>query len=66
MHAKHHGLLRHSVYHRPNGWDYIPPGRKVPCGEACMWGDYHIREAARHLQRIIRNEKDYTFFGCLK
>ena len=49
----HQGLLLHSVYHRPNGWDYIPPGRKVPCGESSMWGDYHLRRgrppsAARH------------------
>jgi len=62
----HQGLLLHSVYHRPNGWDYIHPGQKVPCGEACMWGDYHLREAALYLQRIIRGEKHYTFFGCLK
>ena len=62
----HHGLLLHTVYHRPNGWDHIPAGRKIPCGEACMWGDYHLREAALHLQRIIRGEKYYTFFGCLK
>ena len=63
---KHQGLLLHSVYHRPNGWDYVPPGRKIPCGEACLWGDYHLREAALYLQRIIRNEKYLTFFGCLK
>jgi len=62
----HQGLLLHTVYHRPNGWDYIPPGQKVPCGEACMWGDYHLREAALTLQRIIQGEKYYTFFGCLK
>jgi unsaturated chondroitin disaccharide hydrolase len=62
----HQGLLLHSVYHRPNGWDHIPPGRKVPCGEACMWGDYHLREAALYLHRIIKGEKYYTFFGCLK
>jgi unsaturated chondroitin disaccharide hydrolase len=62
----HHGLLLHTVYHRPNGWDHIPAGRKIPCGEACMWGDYHLREAALHLQRVIRGEKYYTFFGCLK
>lgn len=61
----HHGLLLHSVYHRPNGWDHIPAGRKVPCGEACMWGDYHLREAALYLQRVNRNERYYTFFGCL-
>jgi hypothetical protein len=63
--ANHQGLLLHSVYHRPNGWDYIPPGRKVPCGEACMWGDYHLREAALHLQRVIKGGKYHTFFGCL-
>jgi hypothetical protein len=59
---KHQGLLLHSVYHRPNGWDHIPKGRKVPCGEACMWGDYHARELALLLQRIA-DGKDYTFFG---
>ena len=63
---KHQGLLLHTIYHQPNGWDYVPEGRKVACGEACMWGDYHIREAALHLQRMIRDEKYYTFFGCLK
>ncbi len=63
---KHQGLLLHTIYHRPNGWDYIPPGRKVPCGEACMWGDYHLREAALLLQRILENKPYYTFFGCLK
>jgi hypothetical protein len=31
---EHQGLLLHSVYHRPNGWDHIPPGRKIPCGES--------------------------------
>ncbi|HVU25731.1 MAG TPA: glycosyl hydrolase [Opitutus sp.] len=64
--TKHHqGLLLHTVYHRPNGWDHIPAGRKVPCGEACMWGDYHLREAALHLQRLIRHEPYLTFFACL-
>lgn len=29
----HHGLLLHSVYHQPNGWDYVPPGKQVPHGE---------------------------------
>jgi len=62
----HQGLLLHTIYHRPNGWDYTPPGRKVPCGEACMWGDYHLREAALTLQRIIEGKPYYTFFGCLK
>ena len=61
----HQGLLLHTVYHRPNGWDHIPAGRKIPCGEACMWGDYHLREAALYLQRIIGGETYLTFFGCL-
>ena len=60
---QHHGLLLHSLYHRPNGWDYIPPGSKIPYGESSMWGDYHIREAALYLQRIINNETYYTFFN---
>jgi unsaturated chondroitin disaccharide hydrolase len=47
----HEGLLLHSVYHRPNGWDHVPPGRKVPCGESSMWGDYHARELALIVQR---------------
>lgn len=28
-----------------------------------MWGDYHAREVALYLQRIIRNEPYYTFFN---
>jgi hypothetical protein len=63
---QHQGLLLHTVYHRPNGWDHIPAGKKVPCGEACMWGDYHLREAALYLQRVIEGKQYYTFFGCLK
>lgn len=59
----HEGLLLHSVYHRPNGWDHVPPGAKVPQGEAVMWGDYHVREAALYVQRLDRGEPYYTFFG---
>ena len=62
---EHQGLLLHTVYHRPNGWDHIPAGRKVPCGEACMWGDYHVREAALYLQRILEGKTYYSFFGGL-
>jgi hypothetical protein len=58
---KHQGLLLHSVYHRPNGWDHVPPGRKVPCGEASMWGDYHAVELALLIQRLAAG-KYYTFF----
>ena len=62
--AGHEGLLLHSVYHRPNGWDHVPAGRKVPCGAACMWGDYHLREAALHVGRIAEDKPYLTFFGC--
>ncbi len=60
---KHEGLLLHTVYHQPNGWDHVPPGRKVPVGEACMWGDYHLREAALYVGRLAKDEPYYTFFG---
>jgi unsaturated chondroitin disaccharide hydrolase len=60
----HQGLLHHSVYHRPNGWDHIPEGRKVPCGESSMWGDYHVREAALYVQRIADSQPYLTFFGA--
>lgn len=62
---KHQGLLLHSVYHRPNGWDYIPEGSKIPNGESSMWGDYHAREVGLYLQRLINNETYYTFFNIL-
>ena len=58
----HHGLLLHSIYHHPNGWDFIPAGSEIANGESSMWGDYHFREAAIYLQRIINKEKYYSFF----
>ena len=60
--AKHQGLLLHSVYHRPNGWDYVPKGRRIPCGESSMWGDYHARELALLIRRMARDEPYYAFF----
>jgi unsaturated chondroitin disaccharide hydrolase len=63
--SKHQGLLLHSVYHRPNGWDYMPQGSKIPNGESGMWGDYHAREVGLYLQRLINNETYYTFFNIL-
>jgi hypothetical protein len=60
---KHQGLLLHSVYHRPNGWDYMAPGQEVPNGESSMWGDYHARELALLLLRETRAEPHLTFFG---
>src|SRR5439155_4183280 len=60
--AAHEGLLLHSVYHRPNGWDRVPPGRKVPCGESSMWGDYHARELALLILREAESGAYLTFF----
>lgn len=61
--ASHHGLLLHSVYHQPNAWDHVPSGRKVPCGESSMWGDYHLREAALYVQRLNQGVEPQRFFG---
>lgn len=60
----HEGLLLHAVYHWPNRWDHVPEGRKVACGESCMWGDYHLRELALTVQRMAdASAPVYTFFG---
>ncbi len=59
----HQGLLLHSIYHRPNGWDHVPEGSRIPHGESCMWGDYHLREVALYVQRVARSEPYLTFFG---
>ncbi len=58
----HDGLLLHTIYHRPRGWDFTPPGAAVPRGEACMWGDYHLLEAALYVERIARQQPYYAFF----
>jgi hypothetical protein len=63
---EHQGILLHSVYHRPNGWDNIPEGYKIPCNESSMWGDYHMREAALLVSKIHNNEPYYTFFNGIK
>jgi hypothetical protein len=59
----HQGLILHAIYHRPNGWDIVPPGRRVPAGEACMWGDYHALELALYLLRILEGKPYLTFAG---
>lgn len=66
INKNHQGLILHSIYHQPNGWDYIPEGHKVPHGEATMWGDYHARELALYIQRLANNEQYYTFFNSIK
>jgi unsaturated chondroitin disaccharide hydrolase len=60
---KHQGLLLHSIYHQPNGWDYKPKGSKIANGESSMWGDYHIREAALYLQKQLNKEAYHSFFN---
>ena len=59
---EHQGLLLHTVYHRPRGWDHVPKGRRIPCGEACMWGDYHLRELALYIQRLAEGKTPPAFF----
>ena len=61
--AGHQGLILHSIYHRPRGWDYVPEGHKAPNGESCMWGDYHARELALVLLREARQEPELYFFN---
>lgn len=61
----HQGIILHSIYHQPNGWDNVPQGQKIASGESSMWGDYHAREVALYLQRMIREEAYYTFFNCV-
>ncbi|MBN1482103.1 glycosyl hydrolase [candidate division KSB1 bacterium] len=63
--SSHQGLILHSIYHRPNGWDNIPAGYSIPCGESSMWGDYHARELALCVQRILADKEYYTFYGCV-
>ena len=48
----HQGVLLHTVYHRPNGWDHVPAGSRIPCGESCQWGDYHALELALLVRRL--------------
>jgi len=62
MDPKHQGLILHSVYHRPKGWDHIPAKQKIPTGESSMWGDYHARELGLLLLRMTEGKPYYRFF----
>ncbi len=64
MNKNHQGILLHSVYHRPNGWDHVPEGSKVPNGESSMWGDYHMTELCLTAQKILEGGY-YTFYKDL-
>jgi len=57
---EHQGILLHTIYHHPNGWDLVPTHGKVPSGESCMWGDYHLVELCLLAQRL--NEGNYYSF----
>jgi unsaturated chondroitin disaccharide hydrolase len=58
---EHQGLILHSVYHRPNGWDHVHAGQTVPNGESSMWGDYHARELALLIQRRASGKNLFFF-----
>ena len=59
---QHEGILLHSVYHRPNGWDYVPKGKKVPQGESSTWGDFHAMELAVYLMRENKGGPYLAFY----
>ncbi|MDG2385324.1 MAG: glycosyl hydrolase [Pirellulaceae bacterium] len=60
---EHQGLLLHTIYHRPRGWDHTPAGASIPQGESCMWGDYHLMEACLYVERVAKGLPEFTFFG---
>lgn len=64
--GKHQGLILHSIYHKPNGWDHIGRGQKIPNGESSMWGDYHARELALQIKRMAAKKPALTFFRCVE
>ncbi|NCF87734.1 MAG: glycosyl hydrolase [Verrucomicrobiaceae bacterium] len=64
--ADHQGLLLHSIYHQPNGWDHVPEGSKIANGESSMWGDYHMRELALYVQREAEGQPYYRYFDCVR
>ncbi|MEM8782043.1 MAG: glycosyl hydrolase [Planctomycetota bacterium] len=60
--VKHQGLLLHSVYHWPNGWDHVPTGSAIPHSESSLWGDYHLAELALLIGRMADGSAYPTFF----
>ena len=59
---RHQGIALHAIYHRPNGWDHVPRGHRIPCGESAMWGDYHTMELALLVQREAEGGPYPAFF----
>ena len=60
----HQGILLHSIYHQPNGWDYVPEGSKIANGESSMWGDYHMTELCLLVWKMAHS-KYYSFYETL-
>ena len=59
----HQGLILHSTYHCPRGWDFLGEGERIPSGESSMWGDYHVREAVLYVQHLGPQQAYLTFWG---
>ena len=60
---EHQGLILHSIYHRPGGWDHVPAGSSIPRGESSMWGDYHARELALLITSLVGDGPYLCFFA---
>jgi hypothetical protein len=58
----HQGILLHTIYHRPNKWDHIKIGSKIPFGESGMWGDYHMVELMYYLWKLLKENEFYCFY----
>ena len=58
----HQGLLLHSIYHQPRGWDNVRKGQAISNCESSMWGDYHLLEAGVYLQKLLSGKEYLTFF----
>jgi hypothetical protein len=61
---RHEGLILHSIYHHPRGFDQIPHGRRIPSGESSLWGDYHALELAVLIKRMAHGNY-LTFFASV-
>lgn len=59
---KHQGLVLHSIYHRPRGWDHAPEKVIAPYGESSLWGDYHAMELALMVQSMAGGKRFFRFF----
>ena len=60
--VRHQGITLHAIYHRPNGWDYVPSKHKIPCGESAMWGVYHTMELVHLIKREAEGKAYPVFF----